>query len=250
MQHCCCLWQRKYCIDRDGLQAICERRGNAKVFRRFVMLLVLFTSALSLSLATAQPTLAGAIQVSKLPIVRTVKGHTVPDQSRFAGPERLPTNRRMLAIAPSYPINPQYDCWDAPSSGNCNGLDPATVLDGGNRCSNDAVTVISAVAYDSFNGNEDLLVEERWSPHCQTNWTRVTSYMGNRTVSLRTDLFAQSHSSIDYNSSCGSSCTSLWGPMYYAPSEQVNSQGTISITDPRCCFLPNYQLQATARGYN
>lgn len=228
------------------------------MYRRFARICAVVVLTCTASLAVLQPTSAAAAHTSgstqtteNLGTPLVVKGHIVPDQSRFAGPER--TSNPKSSLQPkllSITGWSQYDCWDNPSAANCDTVDPSTVWESGHRCSDDAVTVISQFAYDPLNGAEDMLVEERWSPHCQTNWTRVTSYKGDWTVSLKTDLFAQNHPYVDYQSSCGQNCTSLWGSMYYAPYEQVNSEGTITVQDKRCCFLPNYTLQATARGYN
>jgi len=65
-------------------------------------------------------------------------------------------------------------CYNQPNNANCNGDNPQT-----SGCSADAYTVANATVYikDDISGANDGKVELRYSPHCGTNWSRVTSLL-------------------------------------------------------------------------
>ncbi len=110
-------------------------------------------------------------------------------------------------------------CYRTPTAAFCNGNDPITT-----SCGNDAIT---ATANDIYDGNGNYLgtIELRYSPHCGTNWARVTSSIGQ----------AQLVASIGYGG-CGSgdkyqdngSGTIVYSRMVYAPNDTAHANGNIN----------------------
>jgi hypothetical protein len=88
----------------------------------------------------------------------------------------------------------------------CNGVNPS-----GSGCDSTAVTLARQEIYNSYGSNIGA-VEIRWSPVCQTNWSRATAYGGART--MRPYIITATN---QYYESYGTN-TQMWSPMVYAPS--------------------------------
>jgi hypothetical protein len=96
----------------------------------------------------------------------------------------------------------------ASCSGNgCTDKDPHDT-----GCDADAYTVYNVYVRDN-NGNEVGLLQLRYSPSCGTNWTRLTSYVGNTWLTANTIRKADSW--IEYG---GPMFTNVvWSDMVYSP---------------------------------
>lgn len=194
---------------------------------RLTALAATFLLALSFTFITTNPAYASG---------KTGAGG-LPDQRQFAGPER----NSLVKSSKSSTITPEYNdttCYSAPSHYNCDQEDASQT-----GCSNDSVTLMSTwVKGTEADPQNDLLVELRWSNHCQTNWTRITSYAGRLTDNLIADLYNQA-GTIHYSDNCTNvydlgtktdSCLSVWTNMYYAPTENMKSCGNESfLSDPQ-----------------
>ncbi|NJO81708.1 MAG: DUF2690 domain-containing protein [Blastochloris sp.] len=87
----------------------------------------------------------------------------------------------------------------------CNGKDPIAM-----GCANDAYTVTSAEI--TSNGSTIGRVDLRWSPSCQTNWSRVVSYVGGTNMFVMLTDCAGNELSGTYYQAYG---TSVYGDMRY-----------------------------------
>jgi len=92
------------------------------------------------------------------------------------------------------------------SGEGCNGLDPART-----GCSNGASTAQSALIYNDKHYNVGL-VQLRFSPSCGTNWTVVTSYMGNTIINASVHRIYDGRVEYGYGKN-----SSIWSNMVYAP---------------------------------
>jgi hypothetical protein len=120
----------------------------------------------------------------------------------------------------------------------CSGRDPSTTGVGGIPCADDGRTV-SAVTVNSRipTGFHDVgRLELRWSPRCQTNWTRLTLwdnafYTG--ITSMQDSGYSTSHHTSGINGVTGAG--TFWTPMIYSPIRAV--QGQVNYSWPTPCTV-------------
>lgn len=99
--------------------------------------------------------------------------------TRSSGDVRV-TIQPVVGVSPLCPTSPAatemtpqcvpHDCYVHPSTDNCNGEDPTAT-----GCDRDAKTVDTETWYNG------IPLELRWSPHCKTNWARVSQNL-NRSM--------------------------------------------------------------------
>lgn len=103
------------------------------------------------------------------------------------------------------------------SGSGCNNTDPATT-----GCANNAYTV--ETQYITFNGQQIGKVELRWSPTCQTNWTRVTKLGGFYTYVYGTLQTTNGSVLTSYGAYGSQVYTNQW----YAPNLLVQACGVLA----------------------
>ena len=124
------------------------------------------------------------------------------------------------------PVGPGDPCYNVPNEQTCNGKYPEDV-----GCDQDAYTAVSRYIYP-WGGVYDPttpvgLVELRYSPHCGTNWSRVTSYIDS----------TEMNAAIKYDD-CGGNFlyrnyqfqgpNQIWSPMIYAPVRNAAAWGDVA----------------------
>lgn len=99
----------------------------------------------------------------------------------------------------------------------CSGVDPSV-----SGCSSGAFTTASW-------GNSSFIMEVRWSPTCQTNWTRITMYdtgiigcaPAGSLSAVQDTGYTQSTS---INPPCSTPTFTRWTPMIYSPVHHVRGR--------------------------
>lgn len=121
-------------------------------------------------------------------------------------------------------------CQLHPSHTNCDGKDPENT-----HCADDGTTVNGGGAGTGIweNGREIAILDMRWSPTCQSNWTRM------RVFTSATYVWAELENNHDANgSSLGINCgpqnsgAVCYTPLYYAATESVMSCGNLNDMIP------------------
>lgn len=149
------------------------------------------------------------------------------------------------ARMPAYPV-----C----SQNGCNGLFPDQSQNAsGTLCSSGATTLLSAYIK---NGSTNIgLVELRWSTACNTNWTRVTSYIG--TTGLAGEIERASGADGSYTCAanpylappnCSGSdvfnqTTQEWTPQVWAPDVPARATGWVvqgGSSHEACVYNPGW----------
>lgn len=123
--------------------------------------------------------------------------------------------------APAQPFLPAVTC----SRNGCTGLDPNAT-----GCSADATTLLSKNIVNS-SGQSIGKIELRWSPTCQTNWARVTSFIGSAPLGASVEREA----GVDgpFAEECVPTCdtfvtaTSAFTDMVWAPDVAASATGAV-----------------------
>ncbi len=102
----------------------------------------------------------------------------------------------------------------AACSGNgCNNIDPATT-----SCPTGAYTVQTKTIYRNGTTTPIGYVELRWSPSCQTNWSRVTRTDGAYAEGMYATIKRYSNNVlVNSYTKFKSGSTQMWSNMVYAP---------------------------------
>lgn len=98
----------------------------------------------------------------------------------------------------------------------CNGQDPVAM-----GCSSDAYT---ARSLQGTIGSKTYTVELRWSPHCQSNWAKISV---NAPSSLQVQLEHTNGTAIPNTYYAMGNTYATYGNMYYAPNESVMACGAV-----------------------
>lgn len=98
----------------------------------------------------------------------------------------------------------------------CNGQDPVAM-----GCANDAYT---ARTTQGTIGSKSYTIELRWSPHCQSNWAKISV---NQASTLEVQLEHTNGTAISGTYFGIGGSTAAYGNMYYAPTESVMACGKV-----------------------
>lgn len=140
----------------------------------------------------------------------------------------VPQGRLVLASFKTTAIRPPaaraaYTCGT-----NCNDVNPQ-----GTSCAQGAQTILTAYIIDSLTGGTWGLVELRWSPTCGTNWSRLTSYVGQHQLYALIIHPGNPPNNVDGGFESYSSqfqfATQTWSNMVYSPDDPVEATGVITI---------------------
>lgn len=120
----------------------------------------------------------------------------------------------------------------------CSGRDPQTTGVGGVPCANDAhtVSIVTVNNRTPFGFDDVGGLELRWSPRCQTNWTRLVLW---KSAFYHGIYSVQSSGYRTYYATSGNNGVTevggFWTPMIYSPRDAV--QGRLDYGWPTPCTV-------------
>lgn len=172
--------------------------------------------------STRRRRLAGALAVVALPALLWTAGTAYADDDP-GGPSDNPTPVGPIPLATSPTGGPTTDGHHHDNQGNdnhgndnhnnnvgfcqgdgCTGQKPELT-----GCDRDARTIRTGAVVDHVTGRQVGTIELRWSPHCQTNWARVTSGVGVASLAATVTRDDGTAEAITFHG------TSTWSPMVF-----------------------------------
>lgn len=139
----------------------------------------------------------------------------------------FPQSRVFAAAHSSMQPHALTSCYSGPSQGTCNGQWPDQT-----NCALDAYTVVSAPIWgDDFHITQWGLVELRYSPHCKTNWTRVSNYDNTMSTNMIAKIgygACSANETVSYSWTVPNTLQSqIWSQMIYAPTAVAFAEGVL-----------------------
>jgi hypothetical protein len=113
-------------------------------------------------------------------------------------------------------------CINSPSRSNCDGKDPQV-----EGCGNNAYTIVKR---NIVNDKGSILgfVELRYSPSCQSNWSKVTRYSDDNINDFLEAIIVRDSDNARYRESL-SKYKSIYSPMVYAPKDTTHAEGRVCV---------------------